>query len=30
LFAIDDTEDSDSMDNREQTLLNGKKPTKVI
>ena len=28
LFAIDDTEDSDSMDNREQTLLNGKKPTK--
>ena len=28
LFAIDDTEDSDSMDNREQTLLNGKKPIK--
>ena len=28
LFAIDDTEDSDSMDNREQTLLNGKKLTK--
>lgn len=28
LFAIDDTEDSDSMDNRKQTLLNGKEPTK--
>ena len=28
LFAIDDTEDSDSMDNRVQTLLNGKKPIK--
>ena len=28
LFAIDDTEDSDSMGKREQTLLNGKKPTK--
>ena len=28
LFAIDDTEDVDSMDNREQTLLNGKAPTK--
>ena len=27
LFAIDDTEDSDSMDNRKQTLLNGKEPT---
>lgn len=28
LFAIDDTEDVDSMDNREPTLLNGKAPTK--
>lgn len=28
LFAIDDTEDVDSMDNREQTLLNGSAPVK--
>ena len=28
LFAIDDTADADSMDNRVETLINGKKPTK--
>jgi hypothetical protein len=28
LFAIDDTADADSMDNRKETLINGKAPTK--
>jgi|TARA_R100000656_G_C3945943_1_gene127534 hypothetical protein len=28
LFAIDDTKDADSMDNREETLINGQKPVK--
>ena len=27
-FAIDDTADADSMDNRKETLINGKAPTK--